>query len=61
MYTTKSLSISNIAPGAEYTYNMKWAVSKYATAGTYTYDVYFYYGTSTLMDSDIGMYTIEVS
>ena len=54
VYTTKSLSISNIAPGVEYTYNLKWAVSSYATTGTYTYDVYFYYGTSTLMDSDVG-------
>jgi archaellum component FlaG (FlaF/FlaG flagellin family) len=54
VYTTKSLSISNIAPGAEYTYNVKWAVSSYATTGTYTYDVYFYYRTSTLIDSDVG-------
>ena len=54
LYTTKSLSISNIAPGVEYTYDVKWAVSSYATTGTYTYDVYFYYGTSTLMSSDLG-------
>jgi hypothetical protein len=54
VYTTKSLSISNIAPGDEYTYNVKWTVSSSATKGTYTYNVYFYYGTSTLMDSDEG-------
>jgi len=54
VYTTKSLSISNIVPGVEYTYNVKWTVSSSATTGTYTYDVYFYYGTSTLMDSDVG-------
>ena len=33
VYTTKSLSISNIAPGVEYTYNVKWAVSSYADGG----------------------------
>ena len=54
VYTTKSLSISNIAPGVEYTYNLKWAISSYSTTGTYRYDVYFYYGTSTLMDGDVG-------
>jgi len=54
LYTTKSLSISNLMPGVEYTYNVKWTVSSYATTGTYRYDVYFYYGASTLMDSDEG-------
>jgi len=54
VYTTKSLSISNIAPGVEYAHDVKWAVSSTATTGAYRYDVYFYYGASTLMDSDEG-------
>jgi len=54
VYTTKALSISNIAPSVEYTFDVKWRVSSSATTGTYTYNVYFYYGTSTLMDSDEG-------
>ena len=57
LYTTKSLSISNILPGVEYTYNVKWTVSSYAPKGTYRYDVYFYRVsgyTSILMDSDVG-------
>jgi len=53
-YTAKTLSLSNIVPGVEYAYNLKWTVSSYATTGTYRYDVYFYYGTSTLISSDVG-------
>ena len=41
-------------PGAEYPYNVNLAASSSATEGTYRYDVYFYYGSSTLMDSDVG-------
>jgi C1A family cysteine protease len=51
VYATKSLSIRNIVPGVVYTYNISWAVSSTASTGPYTYDVYFYYGSSTLMDS----------
>jgi photosystem II stability/assembly factor-like uncharacterized protein len=53
VYTTKSLSLSNIVPGVEYAYNIKWPVSSSAMTGTYAYDVCFYYGTK-LTDSDVG-------
>jgi len=52
-YTTLSLTVKDVMPGTEYTYNMKWTTSYYASKGTYRYDVYFYYGT-TLIDSKTG-------
>ena len=53
LYTTKSLSVSNIQPDVEYAYNIKWTTSSGTRTGIYRYDVYFYYG-SALMSSDVG-------
>jgi subtilase family serine protease len=53
LYTTKSLSIKNIQPDTEYTYDIKWKTSTGTKAADYRYDVYFYCG-SKLMDSNAG-------
>jgi len=51
--TTRSLTVTNIQPGVEYSYRISWAIPG-APRGTYTYDAQLYYGT-TLLDSHTGM------
>jgi archaellum component FlaG (FlaF/FlaG flagellin family) len=53
--TTVSLTIRNVAPNTEYTYTvLSLLVPSSVPVGTYRYNVYLYYGTSTLLDSNTG-------
>jgi hypothetical protein len=52
--TSLTLTISNTMPGVQYTYALSWTVASGATTGTYTYNVYFYYGT-TFLDSQVSV------
>jgi hypothetical protein len=41
VYATRRLTVSEIVPNVEYSYQVKWTASSSAALGTYTYDVYF--------------------
>ena len=46
-FATLTLSIANVQPSVEYTYNLSWHVP-FTPTGTYTYNVYLFYGTTPL-------------
>jgi hypothetical protein len=53
--TSLTLTISNIMPNVvSGPYTLTWTVPSGAATGTYTYNVYFYYGT-TLLDSQVSV------
>lgn len=57
--TTSSLTVRDLIPNTEYSYDVSWPVASYRGTGTYRYDVFLYYGTD-LIDSYTGN-TIKVS